>query len=61
MKKTFCYCDRCHKEVSERDLDTIFIPYDLKPYGLVKSEMELCRNCQMKWSEFGKQFLKERE
>lgn len=62
MKKTIYVCDKCGAEFSaEIDLDTIYIPYDFKPYGLIQKKMELCHKCQVKWAQFGKQFLAERD
>lgn len=62
MKKTVFVCDRCGAEfTAERDLDTIYIPYDFKIFGLIQKEMELCHECQNKWAQLGKQFLKGRD
>lgn len=62
MKKTLYVCDKCGEEFSaEMDLDAIYIPYKFQPYGLVKKKMELCHKCQIKWAQFGKQFLTEGE
>ena len=62
MKRTIYVCDKCGAEFSaEMDLDTIYIPYDFQPYGLITKKMELCHKCQIKWAQIGKQFLAERE
>lgn len=62
MEKTIYICDKCGTEFSAQiDLDTIYIPYDFQPYGLIKKKMDLCHKCQIKWAQFGKQFLRESE
>lgn len=62
MEKTIYICDRCGDEfTAARDLDTIYIPYDFAPYGLVKKTVELCHNCQIKWAQIGKHYLAESE
>lgn len=62
MEKTIYICDKCGAEfIAPMNLDTIYIPYDLQPYGLIKKKMELCHKCQIKWAQFGQQFLAERE
>lgn len=62
MKKTVYACDKCGAEfTAEIDLDTIYIPYKFNHHGLIQKEMELCHECQIKWAQLGKQFLKERD
>ena len=62
MEKTIYICDRCGAEFSAQiDLDTIYIPYDFQPYGLIKKKMDLCHKCQIEWVKLGIQYLTESE